>query len=54
MVQKLELKLLLEPQGSTTTVITIITYPSAKVLEEKEYYKEELERLYAPNLVLGE
>jgi hypothetical protein len=35
-------------------VITTVTYPTAKPLEEKEYYKKELEGLYTPNSVLGE
>jgi hypothetical protein len=39
-VWKLKLKLLLELQGLTTTVVTIVTYPTAKPLEEKEYYKK--------------
>ena len=34
-------------------VVTIITYPTIKLLEEKEYYKE-LEGPYTPNLVLEE
>ena len=38
----------------TTTVVTIVTYPTIKALEEKEYRTEELEGLYTPNLVLGE
>ena len=38
----------------TTTVVTIVTYPAVKVLEEKEYRIGELEGLYTPNLVLEE
>ena len=38
----------------TTTIVTIITYPTAKVLEEKKHHKKELEGLYTPNLVLKE
>ena len=34
-------------------VVTIITYPIIKPLEEKEHYKE-LEGPYTSNLVLGE
>jgi hypothetical protein len=53
-VWELELELLPEPQGLTTTVVTIVTYPTIKVLEEKEHRIGELEGLYTPNLVLGE
>jgi hypothetical protein len=38
----------------TTTIVTIVTYPTIKVLEEKEHYIRELEGLYTPNSVLGE
>ena len=38
----------------TTTVVTIVTYPTIKVLEEKEYCIGELKGLYTPNSVLGE
>ena len=43
-----------EPQGSTTTVVTTITYPTAKAPEEKEHHEEEPEGLYTPDSVLGE
>ena len=48
-----EPELLPEPQDSTT-VVTTITYPTAKALEEKEHHKEEPKGLYTPDLVLGE
>jgi hypothetical protein len=51
---ELELELLPELQGLTTTIVTIVTYPTAKVLEEKEHRTGELEGLRTPNLVLGE
>jgi len=35
-------------------MVIIVTYPTAKALEEKEYYIGNLEGLYTPNLVLGE
>ena len=38
----------------TTTIVTIVTYPAVKALEEKEYRIGELEGLCTPNLVLGE
>jgi hypothetical protein len=53
-IWELELELPPEPQGSTTTVVTIVTYPAAKALEEKEHRIGELEGLRTPNLVLGE
>ena len=53
-IQKLKLELLLKPQGLTITISTIITYPTVKVLEKKEYYKEELKGLYTPDLILKE
>ena len=53
-MQELELELPPELQGLTTIIITTVTYPTAKPLEEKEHYKKELEGLYTPNLVLGE
>ena len=38
----------------TTTIVTIVIYPTIKALEEKEHRIEELEGLYIPNSVLGE
>ena len=38
----------------TTTIVTIVTYPTIKALKEKEYRIGELEGLYTPNLVLEE
>jgi hypothetical protein len=38
----------------TTTIVTIVTYPAIKALEEKEHRTGELEGLRTPNLVLGE
>ena len=35
-------------------VVTIVTYPTAKPLEEKEHHKEELEGPYTPDSGLGE
>jgi len=49
-----EPELPLEPQGATTTIVTTVTYPSAKALEEKEHRMGELEGLRTPNSVLGE
>jgi len=43
-----------EPQGLTTTVVTTVTYPAAKALEEKEYHIGEPEGPYTPNSVLRE
>ena len=53
-VWELEPELLPEPQGLTTTIVTIITYPTIKALKEKEHHIGELEGLYTPNSVLGE
>jgi hypothetical protein len=53
-VWELELELLPEPQGSTTTVVTIVTYPTAKALEEKEHRMGELGGLCTPDSILGE
>ena len=53
-VWELEPELLLEPQGLTTTVATIVTYPITKAPEEKEYRMGEPEGLCTPNSVLRE
>jgi hypothetical protein len=53
-IWELELELPPKPQGSTTTVVTIVTYPTIKVLEEKEHCIGELKGLRTPNLILGE
>jgi hypothetical protein len=53
-IWELELELPPELQGSTTTIVTIVTYPAIKALEEKEHRTGELEGLRTPNLVLGE
>ena len=53
-IQEPEPELLLKPQALTTIIVTIVTYPTIKALEEKEYRIEELEGLHTPNLVLGE
>ena len=51
-VWELELELPPEPQGLTTTVVIIVTYPAAKVLEEKKHCIGKPEGFYTPNLVL--
>ena len=53
-IWELKLELLLEPQGLTTTIVTIVTYPTVKVLEEKKHRIGKLEEPYTSNLVLRE
>jgi len=53
-VWELELELPPEPQGPTTTVVTIVTYPTTKAPEEKEHHIGEPEGPYTPDLVLRE
>ena len=49
-----ELKLPPEPQGSTTTVVTIVTYPAAKALKKKKHHTGKPEGSYTSNSVLEE